>query len=865
MAERLFCRMFPDDGFKTTVCDLEESFQEVVRERGLFRGKFWYWFQVLAALFLYTGLNIRGGLSMFKHHLKITLRNLRRHKGYSFINISGLAVSFAVVIFIALFIRNELSFDRGNEHLDRMYTVMMSGELKQQHWRQQHIISAAALELSENVPEIVKYTRLSLRGNYALQYRDAETERENNIMIKGMTYAWVDPGMFEVFTYDFKVGNPEIVLDEPYSIVLTEDTANSLFGNEDPVGKVITLNNRFELTVTGVVKKPANSHLNLNAFASILTLRSIIGPDADRNYEYNSEPTYVLLPEEHDLEAVNQKIDTHMAAVHKRLGKPVVKFSLFPVSNIYLSDIRFQGNQGNKTLLWILFTIAIFIVIIAGINFINLSTARASTRAREIGIKKVIGVLRKRLTRQFLGESMFVALAALGVALGLAILFLPAFNRAFTMDLSLKSLFEPVMLLCLVAGACIIGILSGLYPAVYLSAFQPVTVIRGDVTQGRKGTFFRKALIVFQFAVSIMLLIGTLTITSQIRFARNKDLGFSAKNVITFPQPRSESFDRNLESIKAELLQHPDILEVSYSNGYPGRPWNNESFKVGEEYIKFTHYSVDSDFADVYGLQLLEGRFLDFNRQSDHLRAVVINETAVREFGLKSPVGTHLPSITRGNLTAFPVDEIEIIGVVKDFHCRSLHREINPILISYNEDWLSHGGILHSGENLAGVVSYAKEVWKRFAPGFPFEFSFLDQEIREMYAKDAVFEQVFFYAAGFSILIACLGLLGLTSYVAAKRTKEIGIRKVLGASQSQILILLSTEFTAAILLANLIAWPVAYYLMKKWLANFAYRIDLGIGLFVLSALLALGVALITVGWQSLKAATANPVNSLKYE
>jgi putative ABC transport system permease protein len=535
------------------------------------------------------------------------------------------------------------------------------------------------------------------------------------------------------------------------------------------------------------------------------------------------------------------------------------------VSDIYLSDIHFQGNHGSNTLLWILFTIAVFIVVIAGINFVNLSTARASTRAREIGIKKVVGVMRKTLTRQFLGESMFVALAALGVALGLAVLIFPAFNRAFAIDLSLQRLFDPGMLICFIAGAFIIGIISGLYPAFYLSAFQPVTVIRGDVTQGRKGAFFRKALIVFQFAVSVILLIGTFAVTNQIRFARNKDLGFSTKNVITFPQPRSDSFNRNLENIKAELLRHPDIMKVSFSQGYPGRPLNNESFKVGDEYISFTHYSVDSDFAHVYGMKLLGGRFLDLNRQSDHLRAVVINETAVREFGLESPIGTHLPYITRGNLTAFPVEEIEIIGVVKDFHCRSLHMEINPILISYNKEWMTHGGILHSGENLAGVVSYAKEVWKRFVPGFPFEFSFLDQEIRGMYAKDAVFEHVFFYAAGFSILIACLGLLGLSSYVAAKRTKEIGIRKVLGASLSQILILLSGEFTAAILLANLIAWPAAYYLMNKWLANFAYRIDLGIGIFALSALLALGMALITVGWQSLKAATSDPIISLRYE
>jgi putative ABC transport system permease protein len=797
---------------------------------------------------------------MFKHHLKITIRNLQRHKGYSFINIFGLAVSFAVVIFIALFIQNELSFDRGNEHIDRMYTIIMGGE-----GGQQHIISAAALELSENVPEIVKYTRISLRSDYALQYSDTSMGREKNIMLNDLTYAWVDPGMFEVFTYEFKSGNPELVLDEPYSIVLTEEVAKNLFGNEDPIGKVITLNNRFELTVTGVVKKPKNSHLDLSVFASILTLRSIYGPDGDRDYEYNSEPTYVLLPEEHDLEAVNHKINNHMAAVFERVGRPVDEFSLFSVRDIYLSDIHYWGNHGSKTLLWILFTIAVFIVAIAGINFVNLSTARASSRAREIGIKKVVGALRKSLRWQFLGESMFVALSALGVALGLAVIFFPVFDRAFTLGLSFSSIFEPGMFIFFVIGASFIGILSGLYPAFYLSAFQPVKVIRGDKTQGRKGPFFRKVLIVFQFAVSVILMIGTMTITNQIRFTQKKDLGFSSKNVIIFPQPRSESFGRNLQNIKAELLRHPDILEVSFSQGYPGWPRNNESFKVGDDYIGFTHYSVDSDFADVYGLQLLEGRFLDLSRQSDHVRAVVINETAVREFGLESAVGTHLPYITGGNLTAFPVDEIEIIGVVKDFHCRSLHQPINPILISYNKDWMTHGGILHSGKNLAGVVSYAKDTWKKFAPGFPFEFSFLDQEIRGMYAKDAVFEQVFLYAAGFSIMIACLGLLGLASYVATKRTKEIGIRKVLGASLAQILILLSKEFTAAIVLANLIAWPAAYYMMNNWLANFAYRVDLGIGIFILPALLALGLALITVAWQSLKAASTDPVNSLRYE
>jgi putative ABC transport system permease protein len=359
--------------------------------------------------------------------------------------------------------------------------------------------------------------------------------------------------------------------------------------------------------------------------------------------------------------------------------------------------------------------------------------------------------------------------------------------------------------------------------------------------------------------------VGTLTVTNQIRFTKNRDLGFSSENVLVFPQPRSGSFRAQREAAKAELLRHRDILEVSFSQGYPGWPQNNESLKVGNEYIGFTHYSVDSDFADVYGLRLLAGRFIDLQRPGDHLRAVVINETAVREFGLENPVGTHMPFKSRGNLTAFPVEEIEIVGVVEDFHCRSLHEAINPILISFNPDWLTYGGIRHSGRNLAGVVAHAREVWKRFAPGFPFEYSFLNEEIRAMYSRDEIFEKVFFYAAGFSIVIVCLGLLGLSSFIAERRTKEIGIRKVLGASISQVLLLLSREFTSAIVLANVVAWPVSYFWMSKWLENFAYRIDMGIGPFVLSAALSLCIALLTVSWQSFRAAAADPVRSLRYE
>lgn len=415
IAAGIFRKMYPDDGFETTVCDLEEDFRDIIRRKGPLAGKVWYWHQVLIACCCYTVFQIKGGSIMFKHQFKIMLRNLIRHKSYSFINIFGLAVSFAVVIFITLFIQNELSFDQNNAHINRMYTVMMGGEKGQQH-----IVSAAALELSENIPEIDKYTRLSLRSNYALQYREEEKDADISIMIDGMRYAWVDPGMFEVFTYPFSAGNPETALDEPFSVVLTEEVAHKLFGKEEAVGKVILLNSGTNLTVTGVVKKPRNSHLDLDVFASILTLRSLYGPEGDRDYNYHSEPTYVLLPLEHDLEAVNAKIDAHMAKVFERVGLPKIQFSLIPVKNIYLSNIHYQGNHGSTTLIWILVTIAVFIAVIAAINFINLSTARASIRAGEIGIRKVLGASLSQilllLSREFTAAIVLANLIAWPVA-----------------------------------------------------------------------------------------------------------------------------------------------------------------------------------------------------------------------------------------------------------------------------------------------------------------------------------------------------------------------------------------------------------------------------------------------------------------
>ena len=793
---------------------------------------------------------------MLLNDLKMMIRHWRHHIGYSVINLFSLSLSYTVLIFIALFIMHELDHDRLNIHLDRMYTVLMD--------RQQSIISAGGLEIAENIPEILQFTRFFRRNDYALQYRPEGKQTEQSIMIKDLAFVWTDPDMFEIFTYDFIYGNPETALDQPYNIVLTDHIAQRLFGNEDPTGKVIRLNNQYELTVTAVVKKPNNSHLSFKVFASTLTLRNIGGLDADRNYEWNSYPTYVLLPEEVDLEAVNQKIDAHMKKVFERVGREPRTFSLFPAKDLYFSDIRYTGNHGNRMMIGILITVSLFIVIIAAINYINLSSARASTRAREIGIKKIVGVLRKNLIRQFLCESTFISLLALLFAFVLAFLFLPMLNQTLSTHVTGMYLLDLRFLGFLLITICLIGMISGIYPALYLTSFVPLRVIKGEITGGQKAASFRRLMIVFQFTISIILIIGIFTVYNQIRFVMDKDLGFDGKNVMTFAGPRFRQFQDNIESVKMELLKHPDILRISISHGYPGRPENNESLKIKDKYVGFTHYSADSEFFHVYKLELLRGRFIDTERSMDRLRAIVLNETAVREFGLENPVGKRLPHEIRG-LTALPVEELEVVGVIKDFHCRPLHRRINPVVISYNDEWFSQGSILLSGENLSETLRYIQGIWSRYAPGFPFEYVFVDEDFKAMYKKDVVFEKIFFYAAGFSILITCIGLLGLVSYVAEKRSKEIGIRKVLGAPLSSILFLLSHEFSSAVFLANLLAWPIAYFAMNKWLQNFVYRFSLNVWIFIFSGLSALFIALLTVSYQTIKAATANPVDSLRYE
>ena len=506
--------------------------------------------------------------------------------------------------------------------------------------------------------------------------------------------------------------------------------------------------------------------------------------------------------------------------------------------------------------------VAFFILLIACVNFVNLSTARASIRAKEVGLRKVVGSSRGHLITQFLGESIFFTLLAFLISVVMVVLFLPSFNTLIEEQLTLFGFFDLWMVILLVSGVVLVGIAAGLYPAFYLSAFHPSAILKGEKTKGKKSVLFRRILIVFQFAISVVLIIGTITVFKQLQFMKNKDLGFQKEQVVLFDLKGNAR--KNQDEFRQKLLQSPYIQQVSFSQGFPGRIYNYESFAREGERHGFAVFTVDPDYFDVYGLELEQGRLFSWDKKTDMYDKCIMNEAAVQEFGLDSPVGT-IFNHNRWQASSFPRKQVEVIGVVKDFHFVSLHEEIEPLVFSWNPGWLWMGNVRLSSLNIQDPLSHIQNIWGEMVPEFPFEFSFLDERFDRQYKRDERFGQIFKYFAGLGIFIAALGLFGLASFMAEQRTKEIGVRKVLGASVGKIIVLLSKEFAKWVVVANVIAWPVAYYIMNKWLENFAYRTQIDGLIFIVSGCLALFVALATVFYQSVRAATSNPVNSLRYE
>jgi putative ABC transport system permease protein len=778
---------------------------------------------------------------MFKNYFKIAWRNLWKNKVFSFINIAGLGIGLACSILIMLWVTDELSYDRFHKFSEEMYRVVVY--LLYENGEDFPVaVSPGPLGpvMQSSFPEIERITRLNFMQG-VFHYGD-KMFRENNL-------AFVDSSFFSMFSFPFVKGNAAKTFREPNSIVLTEKMSKKYFGNEDPVGKIILVKifSQESFKVTGVLADlPTRTHLNFIDFF-------IPFHYAEKNFPWvttmdnNSVYTYMQLKKSTSAEAMNKKIKNILHTQQKQTD-----VYLQPLSAIYLHS-SFTADfvaSGSIQYVYIFSAVALLVILIACINFMNLSTARYSRRAKEVGIRKVVGALRKNIIYQFLGESIFLSLLAFAVALILIVLVTPAFNGLSGKTISLNAL-TTLQLLLIFAIVLLTGIIAGTYPAFFLSSFKPVRVFKGTFAQDAKGFSFRRVLVVAQFIISAVLIIGTLIISKQLEFIRNKRLGYDKENIVSIPA------SNNYKDFKNELLRHPSIGNVTMANNSlayvsnSSSEWNWEG-KDPDKKILFHELAVDYDFFETFKMKILQGRTFSKDFGTDTLLTYIINEEALRQMKLTSPVGKRL-------------SDGKIIGVVQDFSFKSVHNKIEPMIIQCKPQWCYLTFIKIKPNHLQDGMADIEKTWKRFNAQNPYEYVFLDQQLNKIYEPEQRTGTIFKWFASLAVFISCLGLFGLISFVAEQRTKEIGIRKVLGASVTNIVNMLGKDFLKLVLIANVIATPLAWWVMHNWLNDFAYRINIEWWVFVVAGLAAITIAIITVGFQAIKAAIANPVKSLRTE
>lgn len=811
---------------------------------------------------------------MLQNYIKIAVRNLLRHKSFSFINLFGLSTGLACCLLIGLYIWNELSFDRYHEKAGRIWR--MSRKFYNKDGSQQlhlgHLAPPFGPLLKNDFPDMEEVTRL-LQTNTTVRIGEQFFSEDQ------MFYA--EPNVFRVFDIPLRSGNPASALNEPYSVMLNETTAKKYFGTADPMNRILRFSGRFDLKVTGIFQDfPYNSHFHPALLVSFSTLNDtlVYGAEALRtNWGNNSFSTFVLLPENYPVQKLEGQfpafLDKHMQgmAMEANAPKPSSWTSLHiePLTGIHLKshlDSEIEEN-GDIRRVYIFSIIALFVLLIACINYMNLTTARAAVRAREIGVRKVVGAFQHNILLQFLSESVLLAFFAALLAFGIAYLALPLVNDLLGQELQVSSAAmwaAPALLLGLTA---LTGLLAGAYPAFYLSGLKPLSILKNEKS-GRSGGALRKVLVVGQFAVSVVLIIATVVVFRQLQFLQNQKLGLNKDHVVTAfcyndLAPRFESF-RN------EILNNAAVKNVTRSSRLPsGRLLDSfgsaqaqvdtDTLQQSEVDLKFV--TVDHRFAQTYELEMAAGRFYQQDFGSDRTESFIVNEAASKMIGWKTPQDAVDKRINYGNRDA------RIVGVLKDFNFESLHQEIQPMIFYIPRDSTRFNFLsfrldaAHIDEGLA----HLKATWQKFLPEYPFEYRFLDEQYGKLYEAEQRQGRVFISFALLAILIACLGLFGLTAFVVQQRVKEIGIRKVLGATVPGLLMLLSKDFLKLVGIALLIASPVAWYFMQQWLEDFAYRIRIDAWVFLSAGLLAVLVAFLTVSFQSVKAALANPVNSLRNE
>ncbi len=811
---------------------------------------------------------------MLKNYILVAFRNLWRKKGYSLINISGLAIGIASSLMILLFVQDELSYDRHHEHAANIYRIVMKASMQGNDFHAPITPAPMAATMLADFPEVRSAVRFfNFDSSPIIRYGD-RSFIENN-------FVWADSTVFDVFTYTMISGDVRNALTRPNTLVMTESAARKYFGDQDPLGRTLEVgNDRAHFEVTGIVQDPpANSHFSFDVIASIITNSH----HQNQMWVSNNYFTYVLLEENADPAALDAKfpamLETYMGPqVEMVLGVTLEEFYesgeewgyyLQPLTRIHLySDLQYEirGN-GNITTVIVFSIIAVFLLAIASINFMNLSTARSAGRAKEIGIKKVVGSNKSQLVSQFLGESVFLSFISLVIALILVELFIPAFNNIADKQLQLRYFAAWYSLPLLILTGVIVGFISGSYPAFYLASFEPVRVLKGKLQSGMKSSRLRGMLVVFQFVITIVLLISTLTVYRQMNYINTKDMGMEPENVLIIQRAQAIASDRR-EAFCQELTGYPAITAASRAHAIPGTSFSGNAFRregtASREQHIISNTWVDFDYAEVLGLEMAEGRFFSRDFASDSL-AVVMNETAARSMGYDDPVGKRVYQTGAGGTQDAPEDvAFTIIGVVKDFHFESLHQTINPMILSPGQ-WGGYIIVKFREGEASEAIDIVREKWNEFVDDQPLEYSFLMEDLTSGYRSEQRAGMIFSIFAIFSIFIACLGLLGLASFTAEQRTKEIGIRKAMGASVGSVMMLLSREINILVLISTLLAWPIAWYFMSSWLENFAYRVDIGIALFLLASVLTYLIALSTVSLQAWKTARLNPVDTLRDE
>ncbi|UCE18536.1 MAG: ABC transporter permease [Gemmatimonadota bacterium] len=802
---------------------------------------------------------------MFQNYLKVAIRNIVRQKGYSFINIFGLAVGIACCILIMVWVHNEVSYDGFHQKADRIYRLYgdltLGGNL-----RSQPIVGApVAPALQQAFPEIENTVRMSPFDAITAKYGDIEF-RENNIY-------YADNSFFEVFTLPLIIGDPATALTTRYSIVLTEKIAHKYFGEEDPLGKSLRFSDGRVYTVTGVMKDiPPNSHFTFDILCSYETW-IIWNEQEASSWGWMEQTTYILTAPGVDFKTLEKKFEP---VVYENLGSRIEKvgatfrIGLQPLSKIHLYS-NFEDDPakiGNIMYVYIFSGVALFMLLIGCINFVNLSTARYSSRALEVGLRKTLGASRNSLVQQFLGETILVTFFAVILGYLFVLMLLPALKSMTGQELSYWLFLQPQFLFVLMFSVLGIGVFAGAYPAIFLSSFQPVKTLKGHLKMGAASSVFRRILVVGQFSISIALIVGTLIIYDQLQFVRNKHLGFNKDQVLTLPYP-NDSQNWSVHSLRHELSSIPGVMNVGFSSNVPGTGFDMRNFRpegrTDDESILMQHFSIEPNLLPTLGIEIMKGRNFSTTIPTDHVEAVLINETTAKQLGWNDPIGKSIFIRGRGSDGQPTEFQKRIVGVVKDFHSLSLRKKITPLVIFNNQSGFSVIAVKLSGSAISETVSRLREKWESLFPDQPYNYAFLDESFDNLYKSEEQMNTIFTSFSFIAIIISCLGLFGLAAYMTEKRRKEVGIRKVMGASVSGILFSLSKEFTRWVLIANIIAWPVAYYFMDKWLQLFAYHVDINVGIFVLSGLIALFIAWITVSYQSLKIARTNPVDDLRYE